>query len=521
MLQLRARAPGIQQLPMGGKSERGAIREIADAESVAGRVVSADADPPSPERVAAGGTPADPVENRPANGKLKRSVDPELLRSFFEESAEIVRAIDRNVLGWASEPDNLLYRQNLLECLHTLKGGAQLCALHELGDLVHRLEGFLVEIQVSNARVVAGALRELRTHRSRLAQMLKLASRPADMYAARDPALKACASVPFSQLLSRLKAVVQLVADTVGKLVQFRTDTEGVELNGAVLRRLAMPLEHVLCNAVTHGIESPERRRAGNKSATGWIDLHAEVQGRDLVIEIEDDGRGIDAAQVRDQAMAGGTLAKDACLHAAQTAQFVFAPGISTAQNVSRTYGRGIGLSAAQAGVSRLWGCMEACFRPGRGASFRVRMAREAWIQRALLFSVRNDRYAIADSVVDEVVPVTPRAMEKLTARGAFEYRGVSWELCYLPDLLGYRSAERPGSDDSIVLLAACGERRLALHVDAAGERCDVLVRRSKDSTSHGGVASLATLLDDGGLVVILEPRALPGAERGARTSAV
>ena len=506
---------------MGEKSELRALREIADVQSNTGRVGSVDTRPAASERVANGSTPVDPVANRPAKGEWKHSVDPELLGSFYEEAVEIMRAMDRNVLGWAAEPNNLLYRQNLLECLHTLKGGAQLCAMQELGELVHRLEGFLVEIQVSNTCVIARVLRELLVHLSRLAGMLNLAGRRADMCPAPNPEFKACANVPFSRLLSRLHAVVRLAADTLGKPVKFLGATAGVHLHAGVLRRLAMPLEHVLRNAVNHGIELPERRLACGKPVAGRINLHAALQGRDIVIEIEDDGGGIDAAKVRERALAGGFLARDACLRPAESVQFVFAPGVSTAQHVSRTCGRGIGSSAAQAGIRRLCGRMEVFSRPGLGTSFRIRIAREARIQRALFFQIRDDRYAIEDGAVDKVVAVTLQAMEEQKAGGNFEYRGVAWELRDLHELIGSGCGHSGNRKNAIVLLARCGARRVALLVDDVGERREVLVRRSKDGMSRGGVASLATLLDDGSMVVLLYPSALFGSNKSYRSSAV
>ena len=504
---------------MGKYWKRWAVRKIAESNFVADGVGAARADLPASGRVFVGGASIIPAKDGPAGSALQRVVDPDLLVSFFEEAVEIIGTVDRNALGWACDPKNLLYRQNLLECLHTLKGGAQLCAQYQVGELVHRLEDYLAEIQVSNALVVARFLRELLVRRGQLAGMLKLAVRAAGLWYAPRQKLKARASRHSGCLLSRSKAVIRRLRDTLGKPLEFHADTVAVELDAGLLRRLAMPLEHVLRNAVNHGIELPERRQACGKTVPGRIQLRVSVEGRNVVIEVEDDGKGIDAAHVRELAVASGLLARDANLSDADSAQFVFAPGISTAARVRLSSGRGVGLSAAQAGIARLSGSLGVSSRLGRGTLFRMRVPKAARVERTTLFTVRDDRYAIARSAVDEVLPVSSEAMEKLLDGGKIECAGIAWELHHLDEVLGCGYGNGTSRTAAVILSAQRGERRLAVRADAACNRHDVLVRRSRGAAGSTG-ARLATSLDDGGLVVMLDLAALVGTGQSRRKPA-
>ena len=464
----------------------------------------------------------DPAATESNNRPFEAAVDRELLVDFFEEAVELVHAVDRYARAWSREPGNPLYPKSLLESLHTLKGGALLCRLHDVCGLVHRLENFLAECQLPGRRVGDSAFRELHSHRGELAWFLSLAREKTGIGRVAKGALGRDALVPFSRLLPRLNAGVQQLGSSLGKPVELQVGNLDLELDEGLLRRLAMPLEHVLRDAVCHGIESPGQRRTVGKAATGRIDMRVSLQDDDLVIELEDDGQGIDAARVRELAETNGLLARDAELGDEDCAQFVFAPGLSTFGQVRPACGRGIGLSAARADIARLGGRIGVVFRSGWGARFVVRIPWAIRIERAWIFTVRNDRYAVQNNGVVESVRFARIIMERSADGEIFEHSGVAWELRYPGEFLGYGRRTGPVPADGVALLLRCGERRIALYADAVLDRQDLLIGRAGSGAGDVAAVSLATLLDDGSLVILLDPGALfePGRNRGTSASA-
>ena len=468
-------------------------------------------------------TARDPRLNAAATDSTDRksaaAVDAELLVDFLEEAAEIIRSVNRYVRAWSDDPQNPLYPQSLQESLHMLKGGALLCGFYDICRLVHQLEDLLAESRLPNGRVGAHFPRELDARRGELSRLLSLAREKAGLGRAGNEGLVRDAVIPVSRMLPRLKVSVQRYSHLSGKPVELHVGDMDFDLDAGVVRRLAMTLEHVLSDAVCHGIESPRRRRALGKAATGRIDLRISRREDSLVIEVEDDGRGIDAARVRELAGASGLLARDAELVDADCAQFVFAPGLSTSGRVRPAYGRGMGLSATRSGIARLGGRIAVDYRPGWGARFVARIPMGIRVERAWIFSVGNDRYALADAAVEEGVPVLPESVSRMADDGYFNYRGEAWEFRFPGELLDAGRRSGPDSVDGAVLLLRCGERRTALYADAVRDRQDVVVGGSGTGAGAGAGVTLATLLDEGSLVALLNPGALLEPDRGGSSS--
>ena len=446
-------------------------------------------------------------------------VDGELLVDFLEEAAEIVRSVDRYARAWSGDPQNPLYPQSLQESLHILKGGALLCGFYDICRLVHQLEDLLAESRLPDRKAGEPFLRELDARRDELSRLLSLAGEKAGLDLAGKEGLGREAVIPVSRMLPRLKVSVQRLGHLLGKSVELHVGDVDCDLDAGVVRRLAMALEHVLIDAVCHGIESPRRRRALGKAATGRIDMWISRREETLVIEVEDDGQGIDAARVRELAGASGLLARDAELGDADCSQFVFAPGLSTTGRIRPVCGRGMGLSATRTGIARLGGRIAVEYRPGWGARFVARIPMGIRVERAWIFSVGNDRYAVPDAAVEDGVPVTPESVSRMADGGHFEYRGEAWEFRFPGELLGDGRKSGSGSVDGAVLLLRCGERRTALYADAVRDRQDVVVGGSGTGTGAVAAVTLATLLDEGSLVALLNPGALLGPDRGGSSS--
>ena len=450
-----------------------------------------------------------PAETESIDRGSGAAVDGELLVDFLDEACVLVRSVDRCARAWAGDPGNPRYLVSLLESLHTLKGGALLCGFCDICSLVHELEDLLAEFACAGRSVGGAVLRELDAQRGELSRLLSRAREQAGLGRAMNEGSGRDTMAPIGRMLPRLDAGVRLLARMLGKSAELHVTDIDLELDAGVLRRLVMAMENVLCDAVYHGIESPGSRCALGKAVTGRIDVRVMLRDGHLVVGIEDDGRGIDVNHVRKLARKNSLLVEDVELDDADCAQFVFAPGLSTYGQIRLACGRGMGLSAARTGISRLGGLMAVDFRPGGGARFLVRIPRAISIERAWTFSVRNDRYALLDSAVEEGVPVAPEAVGRLADRRVFEYSGMAWEFWFTGELLGYGHRSGAHSAAGAVLLLRFRKRRIALYADAVQDRRDIVVRAAGSGAAAVTGVSLATLLDDGSLVAMLNPGAL------------
>ncbi len=452
----------------------------------------------------------------PTRASAKKAVDLELVNSFFDEATEIMGTLNRSIGGWFREPANALLIRELLESLHTLKGGARLCSLVELGELIHGFETFLTAPHGPGNRPNAEVFREVRAHRDQLARALRGARTAIATGVPPDREFGLTESVPFSRLLPKLSLVVRQLGEQLRKRVELHSADVKVELNGGVLKRLAVPIEHMLRNAVDHGIETPEWRRRRGKPETGRIDLRIGVRDGEIVIEVADDGGGIDCDEVRTWALGKGALTTHARTGDLETAELVFAPGVSTAEIVTKTSGRGVGLSAARVAIDRLGGRVGVSFVPGKGTSFSLRIPCAASVENAFILKLRDDAYAIPSRNVEDIVTVAADAMHRLKATGTFEQGGACHELRYLGEFMGLHDESAPNGARTVVIPMQRGARRIAVHADALVDRRDVLVRRTRGDASGTGGMRLATRLDDGSAVVLLDPLVLTDLDESA-----
>lgn len=660
------------------------------------------------ETVSDAPVPAKVVELASANtaGRVAEEVDseidPEILEVFFEEADELLEELDISVHAWQAERDNRLYLENLLRSLHTLKGGARLSGLLDLGDITHQFESFLTAAQAKDAvhddaffeelqvrqdhlvatvdavrggtyvaplpaesvddqpaasgndviaKVVAmspsaqepeelpampaqmaalvntqgatdvapeartgqevvrvgaslleelvslagessivrarieqgmgdftGALDEMETTIGRVREQLRrleietegqvvfrqekindsgnyeefdplemdrysqlqqlsrsLTESASDMlelketllFRAREAetllmqqarintelqeGLMRTRMVPFSRLLPRLRRIVRQIAGEVGKAVEFNAYNVEGELDRNLLERMVPPLEHMLRNAVDHGIETAEARRGYGKPDIGRIDLRLSREGGDVMIEIADDGAGIDVETVREKAIERGLMSADADLRDDEVLQFILAPGFSTAKSITQISGRGVGMDVVHSEVKQLGGSINIMSKPGRGTRFVLRVPFTVSVNRALMVSVGEDLYAIPLNTIEGIVLLGSEELEKLYADEStpFEYAGASYSVRYLGNFLGreYRGVGQQGS--APVVLVRSGDQSIAVHVDSVQGSREIVVKSLGPQFAGLGGISGATILGDGSVVVILDLLAL------------
>lgn len=315
--------------------------------------------------------------------------------------------------------------------------------------------------------------------------------------------------VPFERMVPRLKRIVRQVAEELGKDVAFVVGNADGEMDRNVLERMAAPLEHMLRNAVDHGLESAEVRLAAGKPAQGQISLDLSREGGDMVFDIRDDGAGVPLEAVRRKAIKRGLLAPDAEISDRDVLQFILQPGFSTAEKITQISGRGVGMDVVHEEVRQLGGSMSIDSVPGQGVHFRIRLPFTVSVNRALMVQCAEDQYAIPLNTIEGIVRVLPNDLEGHFRQDppSYQYAGQRYELCYIGELL--KTAPRPkllGQNLPLpVLLVHCNDRHIAVLVDAmAGTREIVVKSLGAQFAAVQGVSG-ATILGDGRVVLILD----------------
>ncbi|HEY6599968.1 MAG TPA: response regulator, partial [Pseudomonadales bacterium] len=317
--------------------------------------------------------------------------------------------------------------------------------------------------------------------------------------------------VPFSRLLPRLRRTVRQVSSELGKEVDFNVHNAEGELDRNMLDRMVPPLEHMLRNAVDHGIEPAEVRRGYNKPEAGRIDLRVSREAGDVVIEIADDGAGIDVESVRAKAIENGLMTADARLRDDEILQFVLAAGFSTAKSITQISGRGVGMDVVQSAVKQLGGSITIMSVPGKGTRFVVRLPFTVSVNRALMVSVGEDQYAIPLNTIEGIVRVSGAELEKLYKPdgGGFEYAGMQYRVRYLGSFIGREHVALVDRMSVPVVLVRAGDRAVAVHVDGVQGSREIVVKSLGPQFAGVGGISGATILGDGSVVVILDLIAL------------
>ncbi len=315
--------------------------------------------------------------------------------------------------------------------------------------------------------------------------------------------------VPFDRLVPRLRRIVRQVAGELGKQVEFHVGNADGEMDRTVLERIVAPLEHMLRNAVDHGIEPADKRRAAGKSEVGNIRLSLGREGGDILLVLADDGGGIRLDAVRRKAIERGLMDENSDLSDHEVLQFILEAGFSTAEKVTQISGRGVGMDVVHSEVKQLGGSMSIESTVGEGTRFLIRLPFTVSVNRALMVMSGEDFYAIPLNTIEGIVRVSPYELEAYYGPDAprFEYAGQAYELKYLGDLLN--NGQQPklvGQSLPLpVILVRSSEHAVAVQVDAlAGSREIVVKSLGPQFASVHGISG-ATILGDGRVVVILD----------------
>lgn len=311
--------------------------------------------------------------------------------------------------------------------------------------------------------------------------------------------------VPLRQVFTRFPRAVRDLARRSGKQVRLVIQGEETELDRHIVNEIGEPLLHLIRNAVDHGIEPPEERERVGKPRTGLVKLSARHEGSHVVIELEDDGRGIDVERIRRKAVERGRLSAEEAEHATaeRLLQLIFEPGFSTAERVTEVSGRGVGMDAAKAAVEALGGRLAVHTRAGRGTLCIVRLPLTLAIIQALLVETDGQIFALPAEAIQSIERVDPSGIETVHGRRVLRYRDGIVPLVSLKVRLGFAVDE--ARTDSLAVVIATGRRQAAIAVDRVVGLQDLVIRTLSSYLKVPGVAG-AAILGSGRIALILDP---------------
>jgi two-component system chemotaxis sensor kinase CheA len=308
--------------------------------------------------------------------------------------------------------------------------------------------------------------------------------------------------VPVDQLFRRFPRMVRDVARQCGREVELTVSGQDTDLDKGILDAIAEPLTHLVRNAISHGIESPEERRKLGKPSQGMVRLNAYHQGNQVIVEVTDDGRGIDVAKIRTKAFELGlTTPEEASkMSELEVLNFIFRPGFSTAEQVTEVSGRGVGMDVVQSVLHRLKASISVDTRLGQGTTFRLKLPLTLAIIKALLFWVEQRLYAIPLNAVLEIARTFEGEVHQVDNYEVLQLRNQ-----VLPLLrLGRPAPEGDRKTKLFVLIITVSEKKYGLIVDALEGEEELVIKALDDQTFSTDLVSGASILGDGRVVLIL-----------------
>ena len=315
--------------------------------------------------------------------------------------------------------------------------------------------------------------------------------------------------MPFASQAERLFRIVRQTAKELGKRANFDIVGGQVELDRSVLDKMMAPLEHMLRNAVAHGIETRDERLGSGKSEIGEITVSLAQEGNEIILSMADDGRGLDGERIRARAEALGLLAYGEQADEALLYDLIFRPGFSTAGEVSQLAGRGVGMDVVKTEVSELGGRIEILSQLGRGTTFRLYLPLTLAVTQTLLLRVGTQMYAVPSTMIEQVLELKEAPLTELRQRGKVEWMGNRYPFHFLPHLLGDAGAVPEAQRRYWILLLRSGSQRVAVQVDELRGNQEVVVKNIGAQLSRVVGIAGATVLGDGQVVLILNPVAL------------
>ncbi len=318
--------------------------------------------------------------------------------------------------------------------------------------------------------------------------------------------------VPFQRHVPRLTRLVRQAASEAGNRAELAVEGASGELDRQVLDKMLPPFEHMMRNAVVHGIEKPEVRQAAGKPATGRITVRLHREGAEMIIDVADDGAGLDVESIRRKAFEKELLKPDSKITDDEIMQLILTPGFSTAEKVTQSAGRGVGMDVVANEIKQLGGSLQISSVTGQGTNFTIRLPFTLAITQALIVRTGEEVYALPLPTVEGVARIARTELENMLSQSepSYEYGEQVYRFRHLGMYLGGQSATLSEDDSFVpVILVRAGEHSAALLTDEMLASQEIVVKSVGPQLSGIQGISGATILGDGRIVLILDINAL------------
>ena len=309
--------------------------------------------------------------------------------------------------------------------------------------------------------------------------------------------------VPISQIFSRFPRLVRDLSKTLSKKINLVIEGEDTELDKSVIEDLLDPIMHSVRNSIDHGIESPAERKAAGKPEEGMVLLKAANEGNMIVIEIGDDGKGIDVEAVKAKAIERGLIHPNKVLTDVEAFNLIFEPGFSTAKTITAISGRGVGLDVVRRQIEKLNGTVTINSERGKGSKFVIKLPLTLAIIQGLLVRVGSEIYSIPITSVIESLRIKPEDIKMIDGNEVFNIRSDVLSLLRLNQLFGIKTEQ--SSDYNFIVIVGSAEKKMGFMVDSLIGEEDVVIKPLRDQyTNSPGIAG-ASILGDGSVSLIID----------------
>ncbi len=311
-------------------------------------------------------------------------------------------------------------------------------------------------------------------------------------------------TVPFKHYSEHFYRVVRQVSRDVGKRVNLTIHGDEMEIDRSVLDRINSPLEHLLRNAIVHGIESSEKRLQLGKPEEGQITIDLSRDGNEIVLSLRDDGAGLDLASIREKAKELGMLESGENITDEQVRSVLFTHGFTTLTAVNEVAGRGVGLDVVKNEITDLGGQVEVTSTLNHGTNFTLRLPITLALAQAVLVKVEDHTYAVPSSLVVHILELNNEGLTTAYQRQSVDFQNHNYPLVYLPNLLNITNQSPEIKRHNRILLLRSGDLLLAVHVDTLIGNCEIVVKNTGLQLSQVPGVEGATILGDGSIVLIV-----------------
>ncbi|MFS8125443.1 chemotaxis protein CheA [Rhizobium sp. BR 250] len=321
---------------------------------------------------------------------------------------------------------------------------------------------------------------------------------------------------PVKPVFQRMSRIVREVADMIGKQIRLVTEGENTEVDKTVIDKLAEPLTHMIRNAVDHGIETPEKREAAGKNPEGTIKLSAKHRSGRILIELQDDGAGINRERVRQKAIDNDLIAADANLTDEEIDNLIFAPGFSTADKISDISGRGVGMDVVKRSIQALGGRISISSRPGLGSTFTMSLPLTLAVLDGMVVTVAGQTLVVPLTAIVETLQPEAKNIHSFGAnQRLISIRNSFCPLVDVGRVLNFRPTQADPVEGVALLVESEGGGQRALMVDAIQGQRQVVIKSLEANYTHVQGIAAATILGDGRVALILDVDAIVSASRG------